>query len=66
MRPSPPDTDGRHAARQQLIKLLAARLVREALAEREQRFEPEEDPTDDARHPLRPLQHRQTARDVDR
>lgn len=35
MRPAPPTDDTRAAARSQLIKLLAARLVREALAERQ-------------------------------
>lgn len=54
-----PDPERRAAARAQLIQLLAERLVREAQATL---TIPE---TPDARSPLRPIQHRQAARELD-
>lgn len=53
--------DRRSVARSQLIKLLAERLVREALAENSG-----DGPHEPARMPLREVQLRQAERDLDR
>ena len=54
----------RAAARSDLIRLLAARIVREALAEQQQQSTTEQ--ANDARRDLRPLQQRQPTPHVDR
>lgn len=53
---SPSDPERRAAARAQLIQILAERLVRDALTTPQ---------APDARSPLRPIQHRQAARELD-
>lgn len=51
-----PDSERRAAARAHLIQILAERLVRDALTTPQ---------APDARSPLRPIQHRQAARELD-
>nr|WP_316642849.1 hypothetical protein [uncultured Roseateles sp.] len=64
MQTSPMSASNRSAARRQLIKLLAERLVRDALAEQHQ----EAGNHDNNKHPsgaVRALQHGQAERNVD-